>query len=623
MSSAPWNETDLAPPPATGPRKANGRRPARVPHETRGELVEVETRSGANDAPSSRAAGPSKPRRERPRRTREDDGDQDDDARPVVQFEPDQLGPCIDTGIASLRGDASLYVRGDDLAHVMTTTMEEEDRDPGTPEGSPRIRELPLDALRERLARLTRWRKWDARAGDWVACVPPSPVLGAIARRGEWPGLRQLVGIAEAPLMRPDGRIVDVPGYDPQTRYLYAPAIAFPKIADQPTPDEARDALAALGDVFADFPYALDAGRSAAVASVLTLVARAAIRGPTPAFLFNATSPGSGKTLQTDVASMIAFGRHAGRKNFPTDERNADEELNKVLGAYAMSGAPLINFDNVSDSGAVAFGGSAIEGPLTAADTADFRVLGESTIKAVPWRTVIFGSGNNIVVGRDALRRVLLITIETPHESPESRPLEDFKHPERAFGLVPWVQAHRAELVASALTLLRGYHVAGRPKVKRTKQWASYEAWTALVANAIVWAGGADPLECRPEGDAENPEKRLLGVVLRDWPKLDTQARGLAIKTALAALYPRERMRGEVLPPDGFDDLREALETLAGTPSGRAPDARRVYDVFRRYRRSVRGGKALDTTSTDHGGAMRWTVVSRGYVATSSAGGDP
>ena len=135
--------------------------------------------------------------------------------------------------------------------------------------------------------------------------------------------------------------------------------------------------------------------------------------------------------------------------------------------------------------------------------------------------------------------------------------------------------------------------------------------------------GGADPLECRPEGDAENPEKRLLGVVLRDWPKLDTQARGLAIKTALAALYPRERMRGEVLPPDGFDDLREALETLAGTPSGRAPDARRVYDVFRRYRRSVRGGKALDTTSTDHGGAMRWTVVSRGYVATSSAGGDP
>ena len=61
------------------------------------------------------------------------------------------------------------------------------------------------------------------------------------------------------------------------------------------------------------------------------MVARPAIVGAVPAFIFDASSPGSDKTLQADIVSLIATGRVSGGMGFPAD----DEELERVLGGYA------------------------------------------------------------------------------------------------------------------------------------------------------------------------------------------------------------------------------------------------------------------------------------------------
>src|SRR5690606_31632120 len=111
----------------------------------------------------------------------------------------------------------------------------------------------------------------------------------------------------------------------------------------------------------------------------------------------------------------------------------------------------------------IAFGGPALEMVLTAESTAEFRILGTNTVTNLPWRTVIFGSGNNVMIARDMLRRCMVSRIESPYERPELRPLSDFVHPERAFRLKAWIKEHRVELVTAALTLLRAHAVAGRP----------------------------------------------------------------------------------------------------------------------------------------------------------------
>jgi hypothetical protein len=541
--------------------------------------------------------------------------------RPKIQVTAGELHHAIDNGIRALRADPDLYHREHALTHVTRATLDDSAQDPGVVAGSPQIHVIAIETLRERLTRYAIWESFDSRSEEWVRRNPSDAIVRGIAARKQWPGIRRIVGVLETPSLRPDGTLLDVPGYDAATGYLYQPAGTFPPIPAEPTPHEARAALAVLQDVFIDFPYEKEAGRSMAVAAILTLLARPAIRGGTPAFLFNSNTPGSGKTLQADVAALISLGREAGRKTFPTDKRNYDEELEKILGGYALQGARLINFDNIS--GEIGFGGSALESRITAEDTSDFRLLGTSRLITLPWRTVIFGSGNNITVNRDSLRRVMLSRIDSPYEKPELRPHSDFIHPERAFQLKPWVRRNRPRLVAAGLTLLRGFVCAGRPQLERT--WSGAEAWTALIADALVWAGAPDPLLCRPgDEDDANPEKRAMEIMLRFWPRLDPQGTGITIKSAIALLYPADRLRGDALPPDGFDDMRDAIEQLVPVKPRQAPDPAALGHAFRRYKRSNLGGLMLVVTRSDRDHVQRWAVVpAHAGRGPSQTGSDP
>ncbi|KYF87535.1 hypothetical protein BE17_07265 [Sorangium cellulosum] len=543
------------------------------------------------------------------------------DDRPVIRFVPAELPGAIEQGIAALRADPDLYQRENVLVHV--TNAPDAGPSGGDPAGSsPQIHPIALDTLRERLTRRARWLRLDGRTGEWKPTAAPDHVVRGILTRKHWPGIRHLTGILEAPSLRPDGTVIDRPGYDDATGFLYAPNDAYLPIPEQPTLEDAQRALATLEDVFVDFPYASPACRAMAVAAALTLIARPAIRGATPAFIFDANTPASGKSLQADSASLLAFGRVAGRKDFPTDKRGANDEISKALCAYAILGTRLVNFDNLGDD--VAFGGPALEMVLTAEHSAEFRILGTNTVTSLPWRTVIFGTGNNIALTRDMLRRCMVSRIESPYERPELRPLSDFKHPERAFTLRTWIRENRIELVTAALTLLRAHACAGRPSPART--WGSFEAWTKVIADAIVWAGGADPLACRPseEGD-DNPEKRALGVVLHHWPRLDSTGQGMTIRSALALLYPLEVLRGDHRPPDGFDDMREAIEQLVPTKPRQQPSADALGKLFRKYKRSNIAGRMLTTAGDDRNKVKRWTVVdaTRAALAKPTASDSP
>jgi hypothetical protein len=106
--------------------------------------------------------------------------------------------------------------------------------------------------------------------------------------------VRPLTGITDAPSLRPDGSLIQVPGWDEATGYLFAPSIEFPTVPEAPTLDDARRALVVLREVFAPqtperagFSFASDADGLVPIAALLTLLARPAIAGPTPAFVLS------------------------------------------------------------------------------------------------------------------------------------------------------------------------------------------------------------------------------------------------------------------------------------------------------------------------------------------------
>jgi putative DNA primase/helicase len=75
---------------------------------------------------------------------------------------------------------------------------------------------------------------------------------------------------------------------------------------------------------------------------------------------------------------------------------------------------------------------------------------------------------------------------------------------------------NRPRLVAAALTLLRAYVVAGRPEPVR--RVPSFEAWSALVPSALVWAGEADATKAIPEESADEATE-TTNALITAWPE--------------------------------------------------------------------------------------------------------
>lgn len=515
-------------------------------------------------------------------------GAHEEDPRPEIPLVPD-VHETTQKMLDALCSDAELFHRGGSLVHVVA---------PEDASMSPVTRQTPLSWLVDRVslhARCTR-RTIDPLTGEASVrhVAPEREAVRAVLEHGSWPGIRELRGIAEAPFLRPDGTVMQARGYDSSTKYLHVPNAEFPEVPESPSQEDSVSALMRVVEPFADFPYVDPTHRYAAVAAVLTLLARPAIRGSIPCWIFDASAARSGKSLQVDVVHIIATGRPASRMTYPEQ----DEELEKVLAGYAMSSAPTVNFDNVARK----FGGAALDKVITAIDTVDLRLLGSTGVHTYPWRAAIFASGNNVVCRGDMLARVLAPRLESPLDNPETRSGLRFPN------LRGWARKERARLVVDALTVLRGYTHAERPDMGCAR-WGGFEAWARLIPNAIVWAGGLDPMGARRglSGD-EDPERVAHAALVEGWVGLAQHSPGgLTASQAIALLYP-DRMSDAERAADGHNDMREAIESLAMTRPGSHPNPRQLGEVIRAIKHRPIGGKKF-TSSSAKGGVARWEVI--------------
>jgi hypothetical protein len=466
---------------------------------------------------------------------------------------------------------ARLYVHGSVLARLVRNPPEPICLEP-----------VSRDALKELLDIAATWHR-ETRNGGTERVMVPSFVAGTLLSRAQW-GFPRVDGITDTPIFRPDGTIWSTPGYDADTRCLYEPTIEFPPIPDQPSEQEVQAALATLRDPFCDFPFEHGHDHAAAISAVLSLVARPAIDGPIPLYGVTSTAPGTGKGRLVDVISRIAIGTDATREVMPS----GDEEMRKRILAQGIKGTRLVLLDNIDGP----IGTPSLANVLTAGSFAD-RQLGVSRMIQVPMRAVWFATGNGLSYRGDLGRRVIPIELDAKQEHPENR--DDFRHSE----LLDHVRSQRPALVGAALTLLRAYHLAGRPRHGQPRM-GSFESWDDWIRALCIWVGLGDPAHGRERIRAQSDDDReALRALLQAW----LAALGNEPHTAAQARARTDRH------DDLGDELAHAWRLLTGKD---ALDTTALGKVLQRCKGRHINGYAFQADEGLTSGARRWRVVRAG-----------
>jgi hypothetical protein len=136
------------------------------------------------------------------------------------------------------------------------------------------------------------------------------------------------------------------------------------------------------------------------------------------------------------------------------------------------------------------------------------RILGQSKTAEVGTRALFLSSGNNVEPVRDMTRRVITIKLDPQCETPATR--EFNKNP------VGEVRNNRGQYISAALTIVRAWIVAGKPKTE-VKSLNSYAEWSELGRQPLLWLGLDDPATSVFETMAHDPDREELGAFLEVW----------------------------------------------------------------------------------------------------------
>lgn len=526
----------------------------------------------------------------------------DGSARPNIFIDTEEHRVVRET-IAALRADHDLYQRGGILVRVIR------DRQPTDgilrSDGSATIQAMPVANLRERMTRVATFTKLN-RKGEEIAAHPTPWLVSAVEARAEWEGIRHLMGVSDAPILRADGSVWQQLGYDERAGVIFepAPGASFPPIHPEVNIDDADAALTTLLEVVYDFPFESEEHKAAWLAALLTPLARFAFAGPSPLFLIDANVRGAGKGLLAQTIGHIVLGREMPVSSYSHDS----EEMRKKITAIAIAGDRLILFDNLTG----VFGNDALDRALTGTRWKD-RILGKSEEVELPLMPAWYATGNNVQVAADTTRRIIHIRLDCLSERPEER--TGFRYE----NLLGWVDANRGKLLSAGLTILSAYLRNGASG-QNLKPFGSFEGWSSVVRGAVIWVGLPDPCLTRTRlAESADTTTDALGQLLAAWEQYDTWGEGLVVSDLLSRLYPSQR---EHAPHDEASNaMRAAMENAVGCPPGKIPAPRQVGNKLRQFRRRVVEGKYLDASTgkySRHGAVWKLYGVERPSLFSAS-----
>lgn len=511
-----------------------------------------------------------------------DQDEVDDDGRPVIRMYAGFLHQTVDMAEGALmQAGLGYYQRGSIVVRPAMVPVAVSD---GRTVDAPRLVHVKAHHMAEAFTRAANWKRFDKREGEWLSTDCTHRIAETfLAREGQW-RLPVLTGIINCPTLRADGSILDLPGYDAQTGLLFDPQeVRFPALPRDPGRDMALRALAYLKDLISTFPFVTEGDRAVALSAILTALIRRSL--PTaPLHGFNAPTAGTGKSMLVDLASLIATGRPA-----PViAQGKSQEEMEKRLGAALIAGDILIAIDNCEEP----LGGELLCQTMTQTSL-KVRILGTSINAEVPSNAALFATGNNLTFEGDMTRRALRATLDAGVERPELR----------AFDRDPlaMVMAGRGDYVSAGLTVLRAFHIAGRPQQRAPL--GSFTDWSRWIRDTLIWLGEADPCDTMEELRGADPKLEALTSILEGWREVIGMQPANVRDVIERATEQRQQLygRAEFVHPE----FREALLRVAG--EGGAINGRRLGKWIGSHQNRIVGGLRLINAGVS-AGHTRWQL---------------
>jgi hypothetical protein len=293
---------------------------------------------------------------------------------------------------------------------------------------------------------------------------PPAPVLAAVLARQSWPGLPVLRRIISTPVLRPDGTLLQRPGYDRATGFYLATNAPLELIPDRPTAAAVAASREFLLERFLrDFPWRSAADRANYLALLVSPIIRPYTRSLSPFGVIEATMPGSGKTILAGCVGLLVGQR-------VLTWTDSDDELRKSITTVLADSVGVVVFDNLIEGAVI---DSAVLARLVTERTWTDRKLGTNTASTFTNDRLWLATGNNLRTGGDMASRAIWVRLDPDCPRPEAR--TGFTIP----NLDAWIlqPANQAHVLRHVLTLILDWTANGAPTCTEVPQMRQFTRW--------------------------------------------------------------------------------------------------------------------------------------------------
>ena len=508
------------------------------------------------------------------------------DQRPTIKVTGGDRHELVDKAEAHIARRKDLYQHAGRLVRITPRgpTPAAAGRSPGNHNQSElapaRMAAVSADWLTTELTREICWKStrkgWNANAPDYLA--------RAVIEHRDWPTIRPLEGITASPIVRPDGTVRTESGYDSETRLLLTASEEFLPVVGKPSKSDAQAAADALAGVFQHYRFANRACISTALSLILTRLARH-LMPLAPFHLITSPSSGTGKTEIVKAVSRICDGTDASLRSWPGN----DEELRKVVTSCVLASQIMVCFDNCPNGEEIA---SPVLDQLLTTPVYEDRLLGQNTNIYAKNNLLLVGTGNNVRFAQDSIRRIIVARVLPTTEEPWNYHF-------------PWTpseyaRTHRRELLFAACTILSAFIQAGEPAPEGVPPLGSFERWSTLIRNALIWVGQADPCTTQVElvtADSGRESLSRLVELLRS----RFQSNSFLVSEVLAAA-------SETSPHCA--ELKELLQSLYSNtgPTSRSPTPQWLGKYFQAQKDCVVHEYCISGQINKTAHANRWCI---------------
>lgn len=339
-------------------------------------------------------------------------------------------------------------------------------RDIGGQVGLQVLNKVP--AIRGALQRVIEFRGKNGKV-----LIPPTDTCEVMLSMVD-PALPVITSVVRMPYLTKAGRMNCTPGYDAESRLMYAPSLANMNVPADPSATELRQAVLDLQTPFLQFPFADRASQAGLYMMLFEQFVAPIIEGPRPLYAIGAPPFGqsSGKTLLAQTVGVILTGSTECVTAWPDDPK----DLPRRIADHLLVNDAFVAFDNLR--GLV--NSKDLATLITSTHWTHRLVYTDGSLK-LPNTTTWALTLNGAKFDRDLARRTVMIRLDAGM-------LDAFARTEFTIKpLAQWVKVNRGRLVKAIITIVSAWLAKGRPTVDVS--FSSFESWAQAVLPLVATMG--------------------------------------------------------------------------------------------------------------------------------------